>query len=86
MQVIATHQVDDVEHWLNSPKRAQFFEKHGMQATAFRQPGGEEKLVAVLIETPDMKTLESALATEEAKEAERHDGVHEPTIKIFVAQ
>ena len=23
---------------------------------------------------------------QEAKEAERHDGVHEPTIKIFVAQ
>jgi hypothetical protein len=86
MQVIATHAVDDVEHWYNSPKRAEFFEQHGMSITAFRQPGGDEKLVAVLIETPDMETLQAALATDEAKEAEKYDGVHEPTIKIFVAQ
>ena len=86
MQVIATHNVDDVEHWFNSPKRAEFFENNGMKVTAFRQPGGEETLVAVLIETPDMETLQSALATEEAKEAEKYDGVHEPTIKIFVAE
>ena len=85
MLVIATHEVDDVEHWFNSPKRSEFFEQRGMKATAFRDPGGEGNLTAVLIETPDMETLQTALETEEAQQAEKHDGVHAATIKIFVA-
>ncbi len=85
MQVIVTHDVDDVDHWFNSPKRAEFFTEHGMTVTAFRQPGGDETLVAVLIDTPDMETLQAALDTDEARQAQKHDGVHEPTIKMFVA-
>ncbi len=85
MQVIATHDVDDVVHWFNSPKRAEFFEARGMRATAFQDPGGSSKSVAILIETPDMETLQAALAEPAAAEAEKHDGVHPDTIKIFVA-
>jgi uncharacterized protein (DUF1330 family) len=85
MLVIATHEVDDVEHWFNSPKRAAFFEQRGMKVTAFRDPGGGDNLTAVLIETPDMETLQAALETEEAQQAEQHDGVHADTIRIFVA-
>lgn len=85
MLVIATHDVDDVEHWFNSPKRAEFFEQRGMKVTAFRDPGGEGNTTAVLIETSDMDTLQSALETEEAQAAEKHDGVHADTIRIFVA-
>ncbi len=85
MQVIATHDVDDVTHWFNSPKRAEFFEARGMKITAFRDPGGDSKSVAVLIETPDMDTLQAALAEPEAAQAEKHDGVHADTIKILVA-
>ncbi|MFZ0493841.1 MAG: hypothetical protein WAM81_11695 [Acidimicrobiia bacterium] len=43
------------------------------------------KTTAVLIETPDMETLQSALATEEAAQAEKYDGVNAETIRIFVA-
>jgi hypothetical protein len=85
MLVIATHEVDDVEHWFNSPKRAEFFERRGMKVTAFRDPGGRGNLTAVLIETPDMETLQAALETEEAQQAEAHDGVRADTIRIFVA-
>ena len=85
MLVIATHEVDDVEHWFNSPKRAEFFERRGMNVTAFRDPGGGGNLTAVLIETPDMETLQAALETEEARQAEQHDGVRVDTIRIFVA-
>ncbi len=85
MQVIATHDVDDVAHWFSSPKRAEFFEARGMKVTAFRDPSGQSKNVAVLIETPDMDTLQAALATPEAEEAEKHDGVHAETITIYVA-
>lgn len=85
VQVIATHEVDDVEHWFNSPKRAEFFEQQGMKVTPFRDPEGNDNVTAVLIETPDMETLQAALATDEARQAEEYDGVDAETIKIFVA-
>jgi hypothetical protein len=83
--VIATHDVDEVQHWYDSPKRAEFFEARGMKVTPFRDPSGQGNAVALLIETPDMETLQQALGTPEAAEAEKHDGVHVDTIRIFVA-
>jgi uncharacterized protein (DUF1330 family) len=85
MQVIATHEVQDVEHWFDSPKRAEFFAHHGMKVTPFRDPEGTSRTTAVLIETPDMETLQAVLATDEAAQAEKHDGVNPETIKIYVA-
>ena len=84
MQVVVTHEVNDVGHWFNSPERSRFFEARGMKATAFRDPQGDGKTVAVLIETPDLATLGAALDTPEAKVAEKHDGVHVETIRLFV--
>lgn len=34
MQLIVTHDVEDVEHWFNSPKRAELFEPRGITVTA----------------------------------------------------
>lgn len=85
MYVIATHEVDDVEHWFNSPERAKFFQRHDMKVTAFRQPEGDSNVTAVLIEAPDMETLQAALETDEARQAQDHDGVRVDTIRIFVA-
>jgi len=38
----------------------------------------------VLIEAPDMETLQAALGTEEAAATEESDGVHVNTLKLFV--
>ena len=84
MQVIAIHDVDDVKHWFNSPARSEFFEARGMKATAFRDPAGNANTVAVLIEAPDLDSLQAALATPEAKVTEEHDGVHVDTIRLFL--
>jgi len=83
MQVIAFHDVDDVKHWYNSPARSDFFEARGMKVTPFRDPAGESSTVAVLIEAPDMQTLQAALATPEARGAEERDGVHVETMQLF---
>lgn len=85
MQVIATHEVDDVDHWYDSPKRAEFFDRRGMKVTPFRDPEGASAVTAVLIETPDMETLQAALQTDEAQQAQQHDGVRRDTVKLFVA-
>ena len=81
--VIAIHEVDDVDHWLASPKRAEFFEAHGMSVRAFRDPQGSNR-VCVLIETPDMDTLEAALQGESAAETMKHDGVRPETLQMLV--
>ncbi len=86
MQIIATHDVADVKHWFESPKRAELFASRGMKATAFRDPAGETKTCAVLIETPDLETFEKALAEPEAAEAMEYDGVDPATIQIFLAE
>lgn len=84
VQVIVTHDVDDVDLWFNSPERQQFFGARGMTATAFRDPSGESSSVAVLIEAPDMQTLQAAIQTPEASAAEARDGVHVDTLKLLV--
>jgi hypothetical protein len=81
--VIAVHEVDDVDHWFASTKRAEFFAAHGMSARAFRDPQGSNR-VCVLIETPDMDALEAALQDQSAAEAMKHDGVRSETLQMLV--
>ena len=85
MLLLVTHDVDDVEHWFNSPKRQELFEPLGITVTPFRTPDGTGKVTAVLVETPDMETFQAALATDDAQQAMEYDGVHPDTIKVFVA-
>lgn len=83
IEFIAIHDVDDVEHWFTSPKRAEFFGPRGIKTTAMRSPEGGNS-VALLVATPDMETFEKALGEPEAQEASAHDGVHLETLKIFL--
>lgn len=83
--VIAIHNVDDVTHWLNSPKRAEFFNAHGMTVKTFVSPG-EERRVGVIIENvPSIEALTEALQGADAAEAMKYDGVHPDTVELFVA-
>ena len=84
IEFIATHDVDDVEHWFTSQKRAEFFGPRGIKTTAMRVPENGGKTVAVLIATPDMETFENALAEPAAQEAIAHDGVHIDTMRVFM--
>lgn len=84
MKVIAILDVDDVNHWYSSRERAAFFGPRGVTTTAFRDPAGGGNTVALMIEAPDMETLQSQLATPEAAEAQIRDGVRVATIRMFV--
>ncbi len=81
--VLAYHEVEDVDRWLASSKRGEFFDSHGMSVRTFRDPEGSNR-VGVLIETPDLDTLQAALQSEEAAEAMKHDGVRPETILMLV--
>ncbi len=77
--LLVFHEVDDVDHWLASTNRADFFGPRGISTRAFRDPAGSNR-VALLVTTPNIATWEAALQTPEAAEAMRADGVRPETI------
>ena len=82
--LLITHDVDDVEHWLSSSKREEFFGPRGITARTFVDAERSEH-VGLLVEVPDMETLQQALSTPEAADAMKHDGVRPDTIHIMTA-
>ena len=81
--LLVLHEVDDVDHWLASPKRAEFFGPRGIPVRTFRDPDGSNR-VGLIADVPDMTAWEEALQTEEAADAMKHDGVRPETIVAFV--
>jgi hypothetical protein len=77
------HEVDDVDHWLASPKREEFFGPLGMTAQTFVDPEKSNR-VGLVVETPDMDTFQQALQSEDAAEAMKSDGVRPETIVVLV--
>lgn len=81
--VMIFHEVDDVDHWVKSPKRDEFFGPMGMTHQTFIDPQGTNR-VGLLVEVPSMEGLQEALATPEAAEAMKTDGVRPETIVMLV--
>jgi hypothetical protein len=76
---VITHEVDDVEHWASSPKRAEAFAKIGATVRAFRDPDGSNK-VALIAEIPDLDAFQKFMQSDEAAEAMKGDGVKPDTV------
>lgn len=83
--VIAVHEVDDVDHWLNSSLRAEFFGAHGMTVKTFVQPGGGNRVGVLIENVPSLEALAEVLKGADAAEAMKQDRVHGDTIELFVA-
>lgn len=84
MNVMVTHDVNDVQHWLASPRRDEFFAAHGMTARTFTSPDGGTRVGVLIENVPDMDTLQAALGTDMAAAAMKHDGVHPDSIEMYV--
>ncbi len=83
--VIAVHEVDDVAHWLSSPKRAEFFGAHGMTVKTFVSAGGGNRVGVLIENVPSLEDLGRVLRGPDAAEAMKHDGVHPDTEELFEA-
>jgi hypothetical protein len=81
--LLVLHEVDDVDHWLASPKRDEFFGPLGMTARTFRDPDGSNR-VGLIVEVPSLEALQEALQSEDAQEAMRYDGVRAETMLMLV--
>ena len=83
MTILAVHEVDDVDHWLASPKREEFFGPLGMTARTFVDPDHPNR-VGLIAEVPSMEAFQEAMASPGAAAAMKHDGVRPDTLQIFI--
>jgi hypothetical protein len=79
---VITHEVDDVEHWLSSPKREEVFGPLGITVRTFRDPGGSNK-TGLIAEIPDMDAFQEFMKSDAAADAMKNDGVHPETLLVL---
>jgi hypothetical protein len=81
--LMVLHDVDDVDHWLSSPRRMELFGPLGMTARTFVVDRAKSKRVGLIVEVPSMEAFQEALGSEAAAEAMKFDGVRPDTIVIL---
>ena len=67
---IGFHEVDDVDHWLRSPKRHELFGPMGITGELFTDPASSSR-VGLIANVPDMGAFQKAMQSDEAAEAMR---------------
>ena len=83
--VLVYHDVDDVQHWLASPKRQEVFGPLGVtNIRTFIDPQGSNR-VGLTMDIPDMDAVMAMMQTQEGADAMAHDGVHPESMVILVA-
>jgi len=80
-KLIATHEVDDVEHWLASPKREEVF---GGVATNIKTFVHDSSRVALSMDVADMEAFDAVMKSEAGVAAAKYDGVRPGTLVAFM--
>jgi hypothetical protein len=83
--MIISHEVDDVEHWLTSPGRAEIAKRMGWTGRTFVDASGSNR-VSLADEVPDVEAFFEIMKnpSEELAEAGRVDGVRADTAVVFI--
>ena len=79
---IVFHEVDDVDHWLHSPKRRELIGSMGITGRLLTDTAKSNR-VAVILEIPDMEAFQELLQSEAGTDAMKFDGVRPETMVIF---
>ena len=77
------HDVDNVEHWLGSPKREEVFGPLGITVRTFVDPA-KTNHVGLIVDIPDMDAFQRVMESEAAADAMKFDGVRPETILMLV--
>jgi hypothetical protein len=78
-KLIATHEVDDVAHWLASSKREEVFASVATNICTFLHPSDPHR-VGLTMEVADMSAFESVMQSEAGAAAMKYDGVRPETV------
>ncbi|MGL6280362.1 MAG: hypothetical protein ACRC50_12510 [Gaiella sp.] len=82
--VMAYHDVEDVQHWLSSPKREEVFAPIGVtNIRTFVDPRNPAR-VGLLMDVADMDALMATMETQAAADAMAYDGVRPETLVMLV--
>jgi hypothetical protein len=73
--LLITHDVDDVAHWVSSPKRTDLFGPMGITVRVFTDPSGGKR-TGLVLDIPDMAAFQAVMTSPEVAEAMKFDGVH----------
>lgn len=79
---LIVHEVEDVEHWLSSPKRSEVFGALGVSHRTFADPEGSNR-VGLLVEIPDLDAFQTFMQSEDAAAAMKNDGVRPDTLLML---
>jgi hypothetical protein len=83
-RVLVFHEVKDVQHWLSSPKREEFFGPLGVtEIKTYVDPQGSKR-VGVTMDVADMEAVMAEVQTQAGAEAMEHDGVIPETMVVLV--
>ena len=84
-RLIATHEVDNVEHWLASPKRAEVFASVATNIETFVDPTNPNR-VAVSMDVANMDAFDAVMKSDAGAAAMKYDGVRPETVVVFIAR
>ncbi len=82
-KLIATHEVDDVAHWLASPKRQEVFASVATNISTFVHPDDPHR-VGVTMDVADLAAFEDVMQSEAGAAAMKHDGVRPETLVVYL--
>ncbi len=77
--LIIFHEVDDVDHWLRSPRREEVFGPLGIRVRTFVDPDKTNR-VGLIAEVPDMDAFRKVMESEVGADAMQFDGVRPETL------
>lgn len=81
--ILIFHEVDDVDRWLESPRRHEVFGPLGITARTFIDPTQTNR-VGLLVEVASMELLQEAMGSRTAAAAMIHDGVRPDSVQVFI--
>ena len=81
--LIAFHEVEDVPHWLASPKRREVFGSVALNIRTFVDPQNPNR-VGLLMEVADMDAFQAVMDSEAGTAAMKYDGVRPETVVVLV--
>lgn len=80
--IVAFMEVDNVDRWLQSPRRLEAFSPMGITGKLFTDPAKSNR-VGLYAEVPDMGTFQQAMQSATVAEYMRQDGVHVETLQVL---
>jgi hypothetical protein len=82
-KLIASHEVDDVAHWLASPRRQELFAGVATDIRTFVDPD-RPNCVAVSMDVSDMDAFQAKMSSDAGAAAMKFDGVRPETLKLYI--